>query len=210
MDLSTLLLAAAAGTASLAVGATVWALGGRRGAPAEGAPATDAGTARSLEAAAEAFEIAVLSLSAGPARLAAGEESLALCAERLGVARPDAAGCDAQAVVARIASLDPAHGAQLKALVETGAPCAFEAIGPGGGVAVEGRVGRRADLPAAVAHRRRRGRPAQRRRGWRPSSTRAPRRPGSPAADGAPVFANQAWLDAAGRREPAPWRANGA
>jgi hypothetical protein len=208
MDLSTLLLAAAAGTASLAVGATVWALGGRRGAPAEGAPATDAGKARSLEAAADAFEIAVLSLSAGPARLAAGEESLALCAERLGVARPDAAGCDAQAVVARIASLDPTHGAQLKALVETGAPCTFEAIGPGGGVAVEGRVagaltflrlsptaGGEAGLPSATrlaAFLDARATPA-----W------------IAAGDGAPVFANQAWLDAAGAESLAVARERG-
>jgi signal transduction histidine kinase len=195
MDLSTLLLAAAAGTASLAVGATAWALAARREAVPEAAPTTGAGTARSLEAAADAFEIAVVTLGDGPARLAAGEEGLALCAERLGVRRSDAA-C-AEAVVAKLAALDPAHGAQLKALVETGAPCAFEAAGPGGGVAVEGRAagaltflrlsptaGGDAGLPSATrlaAFLDARATPA-----W------------IAAGDGAPVFANQAWLDAAG------------
>ncbi|HEX3408235.1 MAG TPA: hypothetical protein VHS81_13440, partial [Caulobacteraceae bacterium] len=133
MDLSTLLLAAAAGTASLAVGATAWSLRARRG----GEPSGDVGhpetaTRRSLEAAAEAFEIALVSLSetAGDdgaasgfaARLVAGAESLAFCAERLG-----AADGGAEAIVAKLAALDPAHGAQLQALVASGAPCAFEA-----------------------------------------------------------------------------------
>jgi signal transduction histidine kinase len=208
MDLSTLLLAAAAGTASLAVGATIWSLRARRsdepaGAAGQAAPATP----RSVEAAAEAFEIALVALTDGvtseiAARLIAGAESLALCAERLG-----AAGGDAEAVVARLAALDPAHGAQLKALVATGAACAFEAAGPGGAVAVSGRaagaltflrltpLAAEAGLPSAgrlAAFLDARATPA-----WIAS------------ADGAPAFANRAWLDAAGAESLAAARDKG-
>ncbi|HWF75652.1 MAG TPA: ATP-binding protein [Caulobacteraceae bacterium] len=215
MDLSTLLLAAAAGTASLAAGATAWALRARRGGePTGDAAPVDAGPSpRSLEAAAEAFEIALVALVDGaPARLVAGAESLALCAERLGVEHLGvehlgAAGADAEAVVGKLAALDPGHAAQLKALVATGATCAFEAAGPGGGVAVAGRaagaltflrltpLAADAALPSAgrlAAFLDARVTPA-----W------------IAGADGAPVFANQAWLDAAGAETLAAARDKG-
>jgi hypothetical protein len=203
MDSQMLLLAAAAGTASLAVGATVWALAARREGGPDALATTDTPPARGLEGAADAFEIAIVALGDGPARLAAGAESLALCAERLGVA-----GGDAEAVVARLAALDPAHGVQLKALVATGAPCAFEAAGPGGGVAAEGRAagaltflrlaptaGAEAGLPSAARladFLDARATPA-----W------------IAGASGAPVFANQAWLDAAGAESLAAAREQG-
>ena len=206
MDSQMLLLAAAAGTASLAVGATVWARTARR-APPGGARAGDArpadpGGARSLDAAAEAFEIAIIALGGGPAQLTAGEESLAVCAERLGV------GADAEAVVGRLATLDAAHAAQLKALVETGSPCAFEAAGPGGGVAVEGRAaGALSFLLLAPAAGAEPGLPsAARLAGF--LDARA-----TPAwiadAAGAPAFANRAWLEAAGAESLAVAREKG-
>ncbi|HEX3407705.1 MAG TPA: ATP-binding protein, partial [Caulobacteraceae bacterium] len=127
---------------------------------------------------------------------------LAFCAERLG-----AADGGAEAIVAKLAALDPAHGAQLQALVASGAPCAFEATGPGGGVAVRGRAAgaltflRLAPLAADA------GLPsAARLAGFLDAR-------GSPAwiaaAGGAPAFANQAWLDAAGAESLAAARDNG-
>src|SRR5512142_2751038 len=91
MDFSTLLLAGAAGTALLAMGATAWTLAARRGG-AVGDAATGVGVrSGAVEAAAEAFDIALVELRKGGARLVAGEESLAQCAERLGADRLGAA-----------------------------------------------------------------------------------------------------------------------
>src|SRR5579872_3446450 len=137
MDSQALLLTAAAGAAALAVGAALWALIARR--------ATDAGvleqgqrlsdTDRALHAArasAEAFETAVIALGDGPARLVAGEESLAVCAERLGASGGDAAG-----VLEALRRADPHHASLIDTLIQSGAPCAFEVRATPGGVAVE-------------------------------------------------------------------------
>jgi signal transduction histidine kinase len=197
MDSQALLLAAAAGAAMLGVGAGLWALVVRRGADAgdralEGRLAEAERTDRAAQAAAEAFETAVIAVGDGPARLIAGDESLAACAARLG-----APGGDAAAVLAALERVAPGRAAQLRALIETGEACAFEALGPGGGVAVEGRAagalafvrlsplaGAEAGLPGAprlAAFIDARQTPA-----W------------IAGADGAPVFANRAWLEAAG------------
>ncbi|HEX3920345.1 MAG TPA: ATP-binding protein [Caulobacteraceae bacterium] len=197
MDFQTLLLAGGAGAASLAAGLAVWALLARRTADSgERASAADLADAqrrqRAGEASAEAFETALIQLGDGPARLVAGEESLAACAERLGVT---GASADAVLEALRAAGDDPAKA--LAALVETGAACAFEVRGPGGGVAVEGRAAGalgflRLTLLASDE-------------GALPSAARLAAFVdawGAPAwitaADGPPAFANRAWLEAAG------------
>src|ERR1700723_2360461 len=93
MDSQTLLLAAAAGAATLGVGAALWALIARRAADAgdRGLAARLAAAERPPPAAAEAFETALIAVGDGPARLIAGEESLASCAARLGAPGGDAA-----------------------------------------------------------------------------------------------------------------------
>ena len=195
MDSQTLLLAAAAGAASLAVGAAAWALGARRSAEsgdAETRLAEALRRGRAAEASAEAFETALIQLGDGPPRLLAGEESLAACAARLGVVGGGAGGVIA---ALRTSGDDPAKA--LAALIEAGTPCAFEARGPGGGVAVEGRAtGALAFLrlsPLAGAD------------GGLPSAAQLAAFVdawGAPAwiaaADGPPAFANRAWLEAAG------------
>src|SRR5581483_2711686 len=111
-----LLLAAAVGAVSLAIFAALWALALRRAGArevaalkAELAQAEDrAGAAGS---AAEAFETALIALGDAGARLIAGAESLAACAARLGVAKPDPT-----AVIAAIAAADPDHSRRLKGL----------------------------------------------------------------------------------------------
>ena len=196
MDSETLLLAAAAGAASLAVGVWLWAAALRRAADA-GAVAARARLAeaesrgRSAEAAAEAFETALVVLGDGPARLAAGEEVLAACAERLGVA-----GATPDALIAALAGADDNHARRLAALTETGEALAFEAHGPAGGVAVEGRAsGALAFLRLSLAG----GEPGL------PSAARLaafidarPAPAWIAAADGTLAFANRAWLEAAG------------
>jgi hypothetical protein len=202
MDSQVLLLAAAAGTASLAVGATLWARTGRRWREPEAVQAEQAAAGASLEAAAAAFDIAILAVGRDSARLAAGEESLAACAERLG------APADAAAVVARLAELDAGNAAQLKALVETGSPCAFEASGPGGGVAIEGRAaGALSFLLLAPAAGAEPGLPSA---AQLASFLDARQSPAWIAdADGAPTFANRAWLEAAGAESLAAARGKG-
>src|SRR5579871_6223011 len=140
MDSETLLLAAAAGAASLAVGLAAWAMLARRSADAgarrdDTALAEAARQARAAEASAEAFETAVIQLGDGPARLLAGTESLAMCAERLG-----ARGGGPDAVVAALRATGAEAEKAIAALVDTGAACAFEARARGGGVTVEGRA----------------------------------------------------------------------
>jgi signal transduction histidine kinase len=197
MDSQALLLAAAAGAAALAVGASAWALIARRAVDAgdEALAAKLAAAAlsqRGAQAAAEAFEIALIGLGDGPARLVAGEDTLAVCAARLG-----AASADATAVLEAIARVDPEHAPQLTALAQTGAPCAFEARGPGGGVAVEGRAAgalafvRLTPLADADA-----GLPSAERLAAFIDARAAPA--WIAAADGSPAFANRAWLAAAG------------
>jgi signal transduction histidine kinase len=197
MDSQALLLAAAAGAAMLGVGAALWALLARRAADAG-----DRGVAarlaeadridRAAQAAAEAFETALIAVGDGPARLIAGEESLASCAARLGVP-----GGDAAATLEALKRAAPDHAPQLAALIETGAACVFEARGPGGGVAVEGRAAgalafvRLTPLAAGDT-----GLPGAARLAAFLDAREAPAWIAD--ADGVPAFANRAWLKAAG------------
>jgi signal transduction histidine kinase len=196
MDSEALLLAGAAGAASLAVGAALWALIARRGGDGGTGIAARLAEAerdvRAGQAAAEAFETAVVMLAGGGARPLAGEESLAVCAERLGVA-----GGNATDLLVALRKGDPHHAQQIEALAAAGTPCAFEVWTAAGGVGVEGRAtGALAFLrltPLAAAEA---GLPtAQRLAAF--IDARA-----SPAwiagANGSPGFANRAWLEAAG------------
>ena len=194
MDSEALLLAGAAGAAILAVGAALWARrAGDVGDEAMQAKLAEAERAvRAGEAAAEAFESALVTLSAGGARLLAGEESLALCADRLG-----AQGGDAAAVLAALRVGDPHHAAQLDALAQTGAPCAFEVWTAAGGVSVEGRAtGALAFLRLAPLAGVEAGLPTAQRLAAFIDARSSPA--WIAAADGAPAFANRAWLEAAG------------
>jgi len=196
MDSQALLLVAAAGAAALAVGAALWALIARRASDAgvreQGQRLTDTDRAlHAAKAAAEAFETAVIALGDGVARLVTGEESLAVCAERLG-----ASGGDAAAVLDVLRRADPHHASLIDALIQSGAPCAFEVRATSGGVAVEGRaIGAlaflRLSLLAADA-----GLPTAARLAAFIDARAAPAWISAP--DGAPAFANRAWLEAAG------------
>ncbi len=190
-----LILAAAAGAIALAICAMLWALAQRRHAQADLAALAARlhdleGRAESAQASAEAFDSALLAVEDSHAVLASGEESLAICAEALGLAE-----ADPQGLVNALMRADPDHARRLRALFERGEACAFEVQGPGGLVAVEGR--------AAGAQ------------AWLRLSTAAGEDPGLPtaprfaallnaratpawiaAADGSPVWVNAAWLKA--------------
>jgi signal transduction histidine kinase len=196
MSAHQLILAAAAGAVSLAICAVLWALAQRRQAQdrVDALAARLAGVqhrAEAAQASAEAFDSALLAVEDGRALLASGEESLAVCAEALGLTDPEPQG-----VVNALMRADPDHARQLRALFERGEACAFEVQAAGGLVAVEGRaagamawlrlsaaVGEDAGLPTAprfAAFLNARATPA-----W------------IAAADGSPVWVNAAWLKAA-------------
>src|ERR1700750_3050094 len=92
-----LILAAAAGAVSLAICAVLWALAQRRRAQdrveayAQRLAAIET-RADAAQASAEAFDSALLAVEDGRALLASGEESLAICAEALGLADADPPG----------------------------------------------------------------------------------------------------------------------
>ncbi|HZZ89234.1 MAG TPA: PAS-domain containing protein, partial [Caulobacteraceae bacterium] len=191
-----MLLAASAGAGALAVAAALWAHVARRTADADSGEqaeqiAAAARAARTASAAAEAFETAVVQLAAEGARLVAGEESLAVCAERLG-----AAGGDASAVVQALHRADPNHASLLDALIQTGARCAFEVRTNAGGVSVIGRsVGALAFLRLSPLVADASLPTAQRLAAFLDAR---PAPAWIAAADGVPSFANRAWLEAAG------------
>ncbi len=196
MSAHQLILAAAAGAVSLAICAVLWALAQRRRAQDRVAAlsarlAVAEASAETAQASAEAFDSALLAVEDGHALLASGEESLAVCAEALGLAAPEP-----QAIINALMRADPDHARRLRALFERGEACAFEVQGDGGLVAVEGRaagaiawlrlsaaVGEDTALPTAphfAAFLDARPTPA-----W------------IAAADGSPVWVNTAWLRAA-------------
>ncbi len=136
---------AAGGASSLALAAALWALALRRSAARQIRALSEALAIcdpEMVQASAEAFGSAVISIDPDAfdhaASLAAGPDSLAACAEALGLA-PDA---DPTSVVRALGESDPDHGRKLQALIERGEPCDFEARLPGGpgAVVVEGRT----------------------------------------------------------------------
>jgi signal transduction histidine kinase len=146
---------AAAGATSLALGAALWAIAQRRSAQIRmKAMALELRALKDREAAAhastEAFDSVFIVLAAdedgrlADARAASGVESLAAVAATLDL--PEHA--DAFAVLQALIRSDPEHARRLKALIERGEPCDFEARGPQGegrgpakgAVVVEGRT----------------------------------------------------------------------
>ena len=191
-----LILAAAAGAVSLAICAVLWALAQRRLAQDR----IDAIAARlqaiefhadAAQASVEAFDSALLAVEEGRALLASGEESLAVCAEALGLAEPDP-----QSVVNALMRADPDHARRLRALFERGEACAFEVQGEGGLVAVEGRAaGAMAWLRLSTAAGDATGLPTAPRLAALLNARLTPA--WIAAADGSPVWVNAAWLKAA-------------
>ncbi|MFI4976411.1 MAG: ATP-binding protein [Caulobacterales bacterium] len=197
MDPQTLILAAAAGSVSLAVCATLWALASRRAAERRQAElgarlAAAEARAGAAQASAEAFDTALICIEDGRASLIAGEDSLAACAAVFALADRTA-----EALIQALAKVDPDHQRRLAGLIERGESCAFEARGAQGGVSVEGR--------AAGALAWLRLSPIVGAEGGLPSAARLaafldarPEPAWIASAEGAPVFANRAWLAAAG------------
>lgn len=192
-----ILTAATAGAVCLAICATLWAFiqnrAARRAMGDLQARIRRLETeAEAAQASAEAFDSALLSVEDGAAVLASGAESFAACAQALGLADPDAAS-----LVAALMRADPAQARRLQNLLERGEACAFEVRGPGGVVAVEGRAA------GALAWLRLSAAPAQ--ESGLPSAPRLaafldarPQPAWIAAADGAPLWANRAWLSAMG------------
>ena len=197
MDLSTLLLAAAAGAASLAVGAALWALVGRRAADAarrdlRPAPPTPSAAPHAAQASAEAFETALIAARATARRgWSAGEESLARLRRAAGRGAAGHGAAPTRDAWSPGRRARPGPRRRAEGAVETGAPCAFEARRPGRRRRGRGPRGRRAGVAAAVARWPAATPACPAPRGWRPSSTRAPTPAWIAGADGAPVFANR-------------------
>jgi signal transduction histidine kinase len=200
MDAQHLILAAAAGAVSLAICAVLWALAQRRQAQDQIAVLTARlasveQRAEAAQASAEAFDSALLAVEDGRALLASGEESLAVCAEALGLSE-----AEPQAIVNALMRADPDHARRLRALFERGEACAFEVQGPatargGGLVAVEGRAaGALAWLRLSAAVGEDPGLPTAPRFAALLNARVTPA--WIAAADGSPVWVNSAWLKA--------------
>jgi signal transduction histidine kinase len=191
-----LILSATAGAVLLALCSGVWTLGVRRRADQriaslEGEIETLKAGAEAAQASAEAFDSALLAVEDGRAFLASGDESLAACAIALGT------GAEPQAVVAALMRADPDHALRLRALFERGESCGFEVRGPSGVVTVEGRAaGALAWLRLSAGAAGARGLPPSPRFAAFLNARSGPAWIAS--ADGRPVWANSAWLEAVG------------
>ena len=124
--MSPLLIVMVAGAAFMALAFWGWS---RR---SDGKRATSPPT---LATALDVFETAVILIDNGAVSAASGTESLAACAERLGVAGAEAAG-----ILTALAATDPAHGARIEALSRTGEGFTFQTRGAErGSLVAEGR-----------------------------------------------------------------------
>jgi len=192
-----LILGAAAGAVLLALCAMFWLVDQRR--RSDRRITALQGRIRDLEVAAEAaqasveaFDSALLAVEDGRASLTSGEDSLVACAQAMGVSSNEP-----QAVVSAIMRADPDHARRLLALFERGEACAFEAHGPTGVVAVEGRAaGAFAWLRLSAVAGHDAGLPTAPRFAAFLDGRTAPA--WIAAADGSPVWVNAAWLKAAG------------
>lgn len=191
-----LVLAAAVGAACLAISATLWALVVRRRADARVAALETRLSQAEVEAdaafaSADAFDSALITVENGEARLVSGEESLAACARALG------SGDAPMAVIHAVMRADPEHARRLTALFDQGEACIFEARGPSGLVGVEGRAaGVFAWLRLAPARADDTGLPSASRFAAALDAQDDPA--WIAGADGTLVWANKAWLAAAG------------
>src|SRR5215218_1485158 len=191
-----ILAAAVVGSVCLALSAPLWALGQRRQWDQRTAGLAARireleGRAEAAQASAEAFDSALLAVEDGQALLASGEESLAVCAQALGLAEPEPQG-----LLNALMRADPDHARRLRALFERGEPCAFEAQGDGGVVTVEGRAaGALAWLRVSAVLGEDQGLPTAPRFAAFVNSKATPA--WIAAADGSPVWVNAAWLRSA-------------
>jgi signal transduction histidine kinase len=157
-------------------------------------------SSRWAEAAAEAFESALVLFDDGSPALIGGEDALASCAQALGLGK-----ADAQGVIDALAKADPDNAGRLDGLFTRGESCAFEVSGPRGAVRVEGRAaGALAWLRLGLVDREPARLPGQ---AALPSAERlaafidARQDPAwivGPAR--APIWVNRAWLEAVGAR----------
>ena len=195
-----LVLAAAFGAVCLAISATLWALHLRRVTDAHIAALKERLAKVELEAQAaqasvEAFDSAMITLQDGEAHLASGEDNLVACAIALGVEIPSAP-YDPMPLIHALMRADPEQARRLRALIDHGEPCAFEARGPNGVVAVEGRAaGSLAWLRLAADGSANAALPTAARFAAFLDSQKGPA--WIAGAGGALVWANQAWLEAA-------------
>ena len=134
--------AAAGGATSLALAATLWALAQRRQATGRihelvEALRTHERREETAQASTDVFDRAVVVIEPDGARLASGRDSLAACATALGLS----AAAEPDAVVDALIRSHPENARRLRALLERGEPCDFEARGEAkGAVVVEGRT----------------------------------------------------------------------
>jgi signal transduction histidine kinase len=188
MSIFDLLLAAAIGGVCLAVAATLWAAAQRRSTGARVAAAkANAGDGGVW---ADAFDTAVIAVEAGNPRLVAGEESFAACAHAL-ESEPEPF-----AIVEALGRAGGDRGRRLRELIEHGEPCDFQAAGPNGTVLVQGRaLGAVAWLKLGMAGSGAAMAAAE------SNCTALLEVQAGPAwltgPDGALLWANKAWLDAA-------------
>ncbi|MGI9169314.1 MAG: PAS-domain containing protein, partial [Caulobacteraceae bacterium] len=130
------LLPACTALAGLAIG---WVLAGAGRARSPAAGGETARRAAAFDAAAEAFETALLLVDDGRPSLIGGREALAACARALAVGDGGQA-VDPQAVIDALSATKPDHGRRLNRLFTLGEACAFEGRGLKGAVWLEGRA----------------------------------------------------------------------
>ena len=135
---------AAGGAVCLALAATLWALSVRRRADQRIAEVRAKlerleGLADATQASAEAFDAAMITIEDAEARLAWGDDSLALCAELMGL-DPAEAARRPEGVVDALMDADPDYRRKLSGLLERGEGCAFQVRGANGYVSVDGRA----------------------------------------------------------------------
>jgi PAS domain-containing protein len=189
-----LLLAVSTGLVGAAIGgALAIGLGGRARAAQLAAAEGRVGAA---DAGAEAFESALILIDGGRPSLIGGEDALAACAQALGVG-----AADPHAMIDALAAMDPDHARRLEALLTKGEACAFEVRGPRDAVRVEGRAaGALAWLRLSLVARDQTGNegsaalPAAEHLAAFIDARRDPA--WIAGSDGAPVWANRAWLEA--------------
>jgi len=131
--------AASAGAIALALSTLVWTWRFRKQTQARAREleiqlAEAQTTIAESEAAASAFDGALIAVEGDEVRLLAGEEALAECARALKVDPADPA-----AVLQALAGVAPEHAVKLKALIDKGEPFRFTARSEGGPITVDGR-----------------------------------------------------------------------
>ena len=153
-------VAASAGAIALALSTTLWSWRFRKrcelAVAALKARLDAAETALGeAEAAASAFDGALLAVEGREARLISGEDGLQALARALGLGRVDAIE-----LLRALTRTSPEHERAVEALISAGEPFRFELPTPAGVAVVEGRPSGAIAWIRACAHRRRRPPPA--------------------------------------------------